>query len=46
MAPSKTKQTVLSQRSTFGYWQIDTFANPVNKKIIPLSFMDIEGAIH
>jgi GTPase SAR1 family protein len=34
------------ERSTFGYLQFDTlvYKDPENNKIIPISFIDIEGA--
>ncbi|CAF0924439.1 unnamed protein product [Adineta ricciae] len=41
-----TSVTILSQRSTFGYLQIDTvLENPKSKLRVPFSFFDIEGAI-
>ncbi|CAF0934115.1 unnamed protein product [Adineta ricciae] len=41
-----TSVTILSQRSTFGYLQIDTvLESPKSKLRVPVSFFDIEGAI-
>ncbi|CAF4840243.1 unnamed protein product [Rotaria socialis] len=37
--------TVASGRSTFGYLQIDTFINECPHKTIPITFIDLEGAI-